>query len=210
MPRFYPMMMNLGGRDCLVVGGGDVAARKIEMLVSCGAKVRVVAPEIDPSLIPMIEKGAVAHVRGDYEPDQMEGAVLAIAATDNEKVNRAVFDDATKKGVPVNVVDVPELCSFIVPSIVESGDLLISISTSGKSPAFSKRIRKELQEKFGPEYGEMLKLMGEIRDLYKEREPDLHKRMKFLSKVANSDLLEKAREGEMPEAEEIIQEADSR
>lgn len=200
-------MMDLGGRDCLVVGGGDVAARKVEMLVSCGAKVRVAAPDIDSSLLPLIEKGSVVHIRGDYESDFMEGAVLAIAATDNETVNRAVFDDATKKGIPVNVVDVPELCSFIVPSIVESGDLLIAISTSGKSPAFAKRIRKELQEKFGPEYGKMLKLMGEIRDLYKEREPDLEKRMKFLSEVANSDLLEKARDGKIPQAEEVIKKA---
>lgn len=210
MPKFYPMMMNLGGRDCLVVGGGDVAARKIEMLVSCGAKVKVAAPDIDDSLLPLIENGSVVHIRGDYETSHMEDAVLAIAATDNESVNRAVFDDATKKGIPVNVVDVPELCTFIVPSIVERGDLLIAISTSGKSPAFAKRIRKELQEKFGPEYGKMLKLMGDIRDLYKEKEPDLDKRMAFLSKVANSDLLEKAREGEMPKAEEVIEKEDNR
>jgi len=197
--------MNLKERNCLVVGGGDVAARKIEMLVSCGAKVIAVAPEIDASLAPLIERGDVKHLKEEFRTEHTDGVVLAIAATDNETVNRAVYDSATAKGIPVNVVDVPPLCSFIVPSIVESGDLIIAISTSGKSPAFSKRIRKELQKKFGPEYGEMLEMMGKIRNLYKDIEPDLDKRMKILSDIANSDLFDRLRAGEHPDPEEIIE-----
>ncbi|MDH5543042.1 MAG: bifunctional precorrin-2 dehydrogenase/sirohydrochlorin ferrochelatase [Nitrospinota bacterium] len=205
MPKFYPMMMNLKERTCLVVGGGDVAARKIEMLVSCGAKVVAVAPEIDESLAPLINSGDVKHLKEEFRAEHADNAVLAIAATDNETVNRAVYDCATKRGIPVNVVDVPHLCTFIVPSIVESGDLLIAISTSGKSPAFSKRIRKELQKKFGPEYGEMLEIMGKVRDLYKDIEPDLNKRMKTLSAIANSNLLDRLRAGEHPDPEEVIE-----
>ncbi len=210
MPKFYPMMMNLKERHCLVVGGGDVAARKIEMLVSCGAKVKVVAPEIDHSLKPLLENGSVNHLKGEYEKSQIDGVVLVIAGTDNEAVNRAVYEDASSKGVPVNVVDVPDLCSFIVPSVVERGDLLIAISTSGKSPAFSKQIRKELQKKFGPEYAEMLKLMGEVRKLVIEAEPNLDKRMKILSEIANSDILERIKGGETFSAKKVLETAVSK
>jgi len=204
MPRYYPMMMDVKGRECLVVGGGDVAARKVEMLVSCGAKVRVVAPEIDASLENLKQEGKVRHIDCEYEKELMENVVLAIAATDNEKVNRAVYDDACERGIPVNVVDVPPLCTFIVPSIVEQGDLLLAISTSGKSPAMAKRIRKELEKSFGPEYAQMLSLMGEVRRIFMEREKDLNVRMKILSEIANSDLIERIKAGEQISPEEVI------
>jgi len=204
MPKFYPMMMDLKGRPTLVVGGGDVAARKIEMLVSCGSKVKVVAPQIDASLNHLIDSGEVTHIKEKYQTKHLESAVLVIASTDNEEVNKKVFDDAETKQIPVNVVDVPPLCRFIVPSIVEEGDLLIAISTSGKSPAMSKRIRKELQQKFGAEYGTALTVMGKVRELAKAQLSNLDERMRILSKIANSDIIERIKKGEKLNPQELL------
>ena len=205
MPGFYPMMMNLNDRSAVVIGGGEVAARKAEMLVKCGAIVKVVAPDLHRLLEPLVSSGKVVHIDGEYEKGQLKGAVIVIASTDNTEVNRAVYDDATKIGIPVNVVDVPELCSFIVPAIVESGDLIVAISTSGKSPAMAKRIRKELQAYFGEEYALMLKLMGEARQIMMKKEPDLNRRMVLLSELANSDLFDRIKSGERPSASEIVE-----
>lgn len=205
MPRFYPMMMNLNGRSAVVIGGGEVAARKAEVLVRCGAVVKVIAPDLHKLLEPLVSAGKVVHIEGEYEKGQLKGASLVIASTDNTEVNRAVYDDAMERGIPVNVVDVPELCSFIVPAIVERGDLIVAISTSGKSPAMAKRIRKELQEQFGEEYALMLKLMGEARQIMMKKEPDLNRRMVMLSELANSDLFDRIKSGERPSAGEIVE-----
>ena len=205
MPGFYPMMMNLNDRSAVVIGGGEVAARKVEMLVKCGAVVKVVAPDLHQLLEPLVSAGKVVHIEGEYEKGQLKGAALVIASTDDTEVNRAVYDDATQIGIPVNVVDVPELCSFIVPSIVESGDLIVAISTSGKSPAMAKRIRKELQALFGEEYALMLKLMGEARRIMMKKEPDINRRMVLLSELANSDLFDRIKSGERPSAAEIVE-----
>lgn len=207
MPRYYPMMLDIKGRTCVVVGGGDVAARKVEMLVECGAVVKAVAPRLDASLNPLIDSGKLIHINGEYAKGHLKGAALAIGATDNEKVNRAVYDDAVEIGIPVNIVDVPEICNFIVPSVVERGDLIIAISTSGKSPAMAKNIRRKLEKEFGQEYEDILKLLGDIRPILMEREPDLKKRMAILTGIVNSDLLERLRSGEKPSAEEIVTEA---
>ncbi len=206
MPRYYAMMLDLHGRGCVVVGGGDIAARKVESLAACGAKVTVVAPEIDPSLAPLVAAGTVSHIARPYKAGDLAGAVLAIASTDNEAVNRAVFAEANGLRIPVNVVDVPELCTFIVPALVEQGDLTVAVSTSGKSPAMAKRIRKELQRQFGPEYAELLRLLGEVRALVQEREGDIARRMKLMTDIVNSNLLDRLRGGARPTAEELFRE----
>ena len=206
MPRFYPMMLDLRGKRCVVVGGGEVAARKVESLVECGAKVTVIAPAIDSSLKPLVDGGAVTHFAHSYGAGDLAGAALAIASTDNEAVNRSVYADANALGIPVNVVDVPDLCTFIVPAVVEQGDLTIAISTSGKSPAMAKRIRKEMEKHFGPEYGAMLQLLGEVRQLAQAREKDLNRRMKLMTDIVNSDLLERLRGGARPAAEDVYKE----
>lgn len=206
MPRYYPVMLDVKGRKCVVVGGGEVAARKVETLLGCGALVTVLAPALAPELADMTERRAVQYVKREYSKEFIDGASLVVAATDDEKTNRAVYDDAVSAGIQVNVVDVPELCTFIVPSIVERGDLLIAVSTSGKSPAMAKRIRKELEKIFGDEYRVVLDLMGEMRVLAQEREPNLEKRMGVLSAIANSNIIERIKRGERPGAEETLRE----
>jgi len=205
MPGYYPVMMDLNGRDCVVIGGGEVAARKVEMLINCGANVTVVAPELEKSLQELVFSHKVKHIKADYQNGHLNGACLVIASTDDTAVNRAVYDAAAAAGIPVNVVDVPELCSFIVPAVVERGDLILAVSTSGKSPAMAKRIRKELQKQFGDEYAVTLRLMGEVRRILMEREPDLDKRMRILADIANSDLMDRIKAGEKVEAEELLE-----
>jgi precorrin-2 dehydrogenase/sirohydrochlorin ferrochelatase len=205
MQRYYPMMMDLRGRSCVVIGGGEVAARKVEMLMNCGAAVKVVAPELERSLERLVSAGRLTHIEAPYQKSHLKGSSLAIASTDNKEVNRAVYDDAMEIGIPVNVVDVPELCSFIVPSMVVRGDLIVAISTSGKSPAMAKRIRKDLQQYFGEEYAVMLELMGEARRILMEREPDINRRTQVLTGIANSDLLERIKSGENPDPQEIVE-----
>lgn len=206
MPRYYPLMLDIRQGTCVVVGGGKVAGRKVELLLKCGATVRVIALRIDPSLKTLADSGAVEHVSGPYEKRQIAGAVLVFASTDDSDVNRAVSLDARKAGIPVNVADAPELCSFLVPSVVERGDLLIAVSTSGRSPALAKRIRMELERSFGPEYARMLKLLGEIRPILMKMEPDVNERKKVLNKIVDSDLLGRIRNGEQAEPENVIKE----
>lgn len=204
MPRYYPMMLDLRQSNCVVVGGGKVAARKVETLLQCGANVRIIALRVDTVLKTLIKSGLAEHVSTSYEKRHLAGATLVFASTDDGGLNRAVSRDAREAGIPINVADAPELCSFVVPAIVERGDLVISVSTSGKSPALAKRIRMELEQRFGPEYARILKLLGEVRPLLMKMEPDINERKKILTRIVDSDLLERIRDGEHPAPEDII------
>jgi len=143
-----------------VVGGGKVAARKAASLLECGARVKVVAPEVSPEVERLA--GAVLE-RRRYEERDLEGMFLAIAATDDPEVNRRVSEDARRLGVPVNVVDSLEASDFIVPSVVRRGDLVIAISTSGHSPALARRLREDLEARYGEEYARLLALVSRVR-----------------------------------------------
>lgn len=204
MPRYYPLMLEIKGEICLVVGGGKVAVRKVKMLLKCGATVRVVALRVEASLKELMKSGNLECVTGPYEKRHLKDATLVFAATNDNSVNRAISRDAREYGIPVNVADAPELCSFVVPSIVERGDLVVAISTSGKSPALAKQIRMELEQSFGPEYARMLELLGKIRQLLIKMEPNISKRKKVLSRIVDSDLLERIRTGENPKPEDVI------
>ena len=145
MSSYYPVYLSLEGKKCVVVGGGEVAWRKVETLLAAGTKVCLVSPEITPGIDELVKAGKLVHIRREYRTGDLEGAFLVIGATDNEDINRQVACDAEKTGILVNIVDVPKLCNFIVPSKVERGDLIISISTGGTSPALAKKIRKQLE-----------------------------------------------------------------
>ncbi len=157
------MLLNLSGRFCVVVGGGEVAERKVEALLSAGARVRVIAPEVTPRIERWAEEGRLELERRPYREGDLSGAWLCVAATDDPEVQKAVFSEAEKNRIFCNVVDVPELCSFIVPSVVRRGRLQLAISTSGASPAAARRIRERLEEEFGPEWEAYLELMARWR-----------------------------------------------
>jgi len=160
---YYPILMDLEGKRVLVVGGGRVAERKVQSLIDFGARVDVVSHALSPELEALEDEGRIRLAGREFSESQLDGALLVIAATDDEEANRRISDSARKRGIPVNAVDQPEDCTFIVPAVVRRGDLLLAVSTSGRSPALAKRLRKDLEERYGPEYAAFLAIMGRVR-----------------------------------------------
>lgn len=163
MSSFYPILVELQGKKVLVVGGGKVAQRKIETLLECGAFVQVVARELTAELEQLRSRRKIEFLGGEFSHAYLEGAFLVFAATDDAMLNRRVSQAAQQRGLLVNAVDQPADCNFIVPSVLTRGNLLIAVSTSGKSPAFARKVRVELERHFGEEYGFFLNLMGNLR-----------------------------------------------
>lgn len=162
--KYYPVFLDISDKKCMVVGGGDVAARKVARLLACGAKIFVVSPELTPELTELKARNVIEHVAARYDIQYLEGAVLIIGATDDDKTNAAISSDARRLGIPVNIVDDPQKCDFILPSVVERGDLAIAVSTGGNSPALARRLREELETVYGEEYGILLSLLGQLRE----------------------------------------------
>jgi len=177
--RYYPVNLDIRNRKCLVVGGGSVGTRKAMTLLDCGAKVTVVSTDAAELLLKLADHGSIILKKRPYQTSDLDGKFLVIGATNNEESNLQIHADAELLGILCNIADRPEACNFILPSIVNRGDLMISISTSGKSPAFAKKLRKDLEGDFGNEYAEFLKLMGAIRNilLAKNHEPEAHKHL---------------------------------
>ena len=162
--KCYPIFLQLDGRPCLVVGGGSVGQRKVDDLLLAGAAVTLVSRESTSALQTMAAQGLITFLQEDFRPEHVRGMVLAIAATNDGDTNRSVSQAAQARGMPVNVVDQPDLCSFVVPATIRQGDLIIAIGTGGRSPALAKKLRRHLEKTFGPEYGPYLELLGAIRE----------------------------------------------
>lgn len=191
---YYPVFLDLKGKKCVVVGGGRVARRKVASLMGAGAEVAVIAPEITPSLSREKDKGKITHIPRAYRRGDLKGAFLAISATDSEEENMKVAREARHLNIPVNVVDRPALCSFIVPSTVKRGPLVIAVSTSGASPAMSRAIRLELERLYGKRFGTYLERLAALREkALKELPPEARRRL--FKKLASSDIIQTIREG---------------
>ena len=190
MMRYYPVCLDINNRDCLVVGGGQVGTRKVRTLLACGARVTVVSPEVTEELSRLGREGKIRIALRDYSADDLESAFLVIGATDDSGLNRRVHRDAETARRLCNIADQPDLCNFVLPAVVTQGDLIIAVSTSGRSPAFAKHLRRRLQKEFGPEYGRFLDLMGAIRRrlLASEHAPEAHKPL--FEKLIHNNLLE--------------------
>lgn len=192
-PRFaYPIFLDLAGRRAVVVGGGKVALRKARALADAGAAVRVVAPEFLPEFADDERLECVAET---YNARHLAGAAVIVAATDDEKVNAHVADEARAAGALVNVVDRPALCDFIVPSQVARGDLVIAISTGGAAPSLSRRLRERLEKQFGPEYEALLAALREVRERVKAQDLPSDVRRRIFERLAEADILAAARDG---------------
>jgi siroheme synthase-like protein len=201
MTTGYPAILLLEGRLAVVVGGGAVAERKVRTLLDAGAKVRVVAARATREIRERAERGEIELVPRRYEPGDLAGAAVAVAATDDEEVNRGVSAEAQAAGIPVNVVDDVALCTFIAPSIVRRGDLVIAVSTGGNAPALAVRIRERLEREFGEEYRAFLELMGRLRE--EVRVPgDEAERARAWYRVVDSDVLDLVRAGDLEAARE--------
>lgn len=160
----HPICLDLSGRPVVVIGGGEVAERKIEALVEAGARVRVVSPAVTPRVDRWAAAGRIALERRGYARGDLEGARLAYAATSDREVNQAVRAEAVERDVWLNAIDQPDLCDFITPAVVRRGSLSIAVSTNGRCPALSRRIREDLERQFGPEYADAVERLGEFRD----------------------------------------------
>lgn len=161
--RYYPVFLDIKDRPCLVIGGGTVAERKVSGLLAAGANVTVMSPKATRALTELAREGRVTLQKKAYAPGCLKGFALCFAATGSAIVNEAVWHEAKELGIPVNVVDDPAHCSFIVPSVVDRGALTIAISTSGKSPALARSIREKLESSFGEEYAPLVEVLGAVR-----------------------------------------------
>jgi precorrin-2 dehydrogenase / sirohydrochlorin ferrochelatase len=204
---FYIACLRLTGRRCVVVGGGDVGLEKVEGLLACGGDVTLIAPEAGPELAELAAEGSIRWERRAYAgPQDLEGVFIVIACTNDTDVNIAVYDDAERRAMLVNVVDVPPLCNFILPAIVRTGPLAIAISTAGASPALAKRIKRRIAEEFGEPYARLAVLLNEVRGWAKATLPTYQDRKAFFEGIVNGepDPIELLRAGDEAAVRELI------
>ncbi|HLX37659.1 MAG TPA: bifunctional precorrin-2 dehydrogenase/sirohydrochlorin ferrochelatase [Candidatus Binataceae bacterium] len=199
-----PIFLDVTGRRCVVVGGGEVAARKVRSLVEAGAEVRVISPSIVEELRELAETRKIQHFERKYESGDMAEAVLVYAASDDIELHKMLHKEARQRGIPINIADAPELCSFISPSVVIRGSLQIAISTEGASPAMARRIRERLERLFGPEYGVTLEILRAARNHLKANEPDIRIRARKLTALAAIGIPEYLRRGDLDAIEAIL------
>ncbi|MBI2831588.1 MAG: bifunctional precorrin-2 dehydrogenase/sirohydrochlorin ferrochelatase [Chloroflexi bacterium] len=167
---YYPVFLNVRGKRCAVVGGGQVALRKVKALLEHGASVEVISPDICPELGELAESGEIQAMRREYRTGDLKGCFMAIAATDSGTTNLEVSAEARKRGVLINVVDDAENSDFIVPSCMRRGDITVAVSTSGRSPALARKLRTRLEKDFGDELAALALLVDEVRTELKQRE----------------------------------------
>lgn len=184
---FYVACLRLAGRKCLVVGGGEVGLEKVEGLLACDATVTLIAPEAIEPLRELAAEGSIQWLAREWQPSDLDGAFLVIAATDDSDVNIRIFEEAERRAMLVNVVDVPPLCNFILPAIVRQGPLAIAISTQGASPALAKRIRDEVAARYGEPYARLAVLLNEVRGWAKRTLPTYQDRKEFFESIVNGD-----------------------
>jgi precorrin-2 dehydrogenase/sirohydrochlorin ferrochelatase len=185
---FYIACLRLSGRRCLVVGGGEVGLEKVEGLLACDGDVVLVAPDAVPQLREYADEGSIAWERREYAgPPDLEGTFIVIASTSDTDVNIRVYEDAERRAMLVNVVDVPPLCNFILPAIVRTGPLAIAISTAGASPALAKRIKAEIAEEYGEPYARLAVILNEVRGWAKATLPTYQDRKAFFEGIVNGD-----------------------
>lgn len=188
------------------MGAGDVAERKAERLLHCGARVTVIGKTLTPLLETLKKDGRIEHINADYDETFLSDAFLVIGATNRDEVNARIALDGKHKGILVNIVDDPGKCDFILPSIVQQGDLSIAISTGGKSPALAKKLREELEKRFGPEYGVLVKALGNLREKVVAQGHSSDENKQLFEAVVSSDILQHIQEKNWEQVKTIIYE----
>jgi precorrin-2 dehydrogenase/sirohydrochlorin ferrochelatase len=192
--RYYPIFLDLQARPCLVVGGGEVAERKVLSLMQAGGRVTVISPTLTPQLQAWEAERRIAVRLRPYEAGDLNGFALVFAATDDEELQRRIAAEARKAGGLVNVVDRPALCSFIVPAMVSQGDLTLAISTGGSSPALARKIRRALEQQFGVEYALVLQVLARVRELVSNEAHSPEERQRLFTALVESPLLDHVRQ----------------
>jgi precorrin-2 dehydrogenase/sirohydrochlorin ferrochelatase len=204
--KYYPVYLDITNKRCIVVGGGDVAERKAERLLDFGARVTVVGKTLTPLLETMKKEGRIEHINADYDKAYIGDAFMVIGATDRDDINARISLDGKNKGILVNIVDDPGKCDFILPSIVQQGDLSIAISTGGKSPALAKKLREKLEKLYGPEYQALLNVLGNLREKVVVRGHSSNENKQLFDAVIDSDILQHIKDKNWEQVKKIIYE----
>lgn len=204
MVKYYPVMIDISNKSCVVIGGGKVAERKVLSLLRHDAKVTVISPNITEKLKELQGKDKIKWMKRAYQWGDLHGYYLVYIATDNKKINERCLEEAREENVLVNVVDQPAKCNFIVPASIRRGDLHITVSTNGKSPMLSKKIREDLEETFGEEYVEYIKALGDLRKIVLKEIDDVEIRKKVFQQCIYSDLLKQYKSGEIKDIKKAL------
>jgi siroheme synthase-like protein len=203
---FYIACLKLKGRRCVVVGGGEIGLEKVEGLLACDGDVVLIAPEAVPELEALAAEGSIAWERRDYVPADLDRTFIVIACTDDTDTNIAIYEEAERRAMLVNIVDVPPLCNFILPAIVRTGPLAIAISTAGASPALAKRMKSEVAGLFGEEYAQLAIMLNDVRGWAKGTLPTYQDRKAFFESIVNGqpDPVELLRDGDVGAVRDLI------
>lgn len=204
---YYPIYLDIEDRDVVIIGGGNVCARKAETMMKYGARVTIVSPEFTEEIDEWAREGKLTIVRQPYEEPVLDGASIVIASTDDPCINARIARDCRRRKIPVNVVDVTHLCEFIVPAIVESGSIQIAVSTGGKSPALARTLKEDLQKFVGPEYDEVNRILGTLRNGAKKTLPTDVDRKRFFDAIIAAGVLDMLRSGRRRDAYQMIADA---
>ena len=207
MSGLFPVLLKVKGRLCVVVGGGDVALRKVSSLLDRGAKVRVISPEAVPGIKDFYTSGEIEFEAREYRKGDLEGAFLCVAAADAPGVNASVKDEANSRGVLANLADDPEGSDFQVPSFFEDGALLLAVSTQGLSPATARTLRRMIQSYLGDSFGEALSIINDFRERVKAEVEDTKARVKFWEDAITPEMLDKVRTGDLSGIKVMLEES---
>ena len=202
--KFFPVFLNLQQRPCIVVGGNDNAARKIRLLLNAGASITVISEQLSESTQRLITDKSLTHLTKPFQTTDLQGAALVIAATDSYEINQSVSQAAQQSGIPVNVVDQPDLCSFIVPSLVDRSPVLVAISTGGTAPVLARLLRARLETLIPSSYGRLAGLMANLRSQVKQRFPDIDDRRRFWEGILQGPVAELLFSGREQQAEAAL------
>ena len=203
----YPVNLNIKDKKCIVVGGGNVAERKVKSLLRANAAVNVISPNLTPTLQDLVMKKKVNYIARNYQAGDIKGCFLVICATDNKEINKTVAEEADALGLLFNVIDDSKESNFTVPAVIKRADLILTVSTNGKSPAVSRQIKEELSQMYGDEYGSFLKLIAKYRQELKYRVKNSKERENFWRENMNKDILTLLKDGRLNEAEAKIKDA---
>lgn len=200
-----PIFFNISNRLCLVIGGGDIATRKVNMLLKANGQIRLVSPSVCAELQAMIAANKIQHLEAEFESSQLEGACLVIAATDDEAVNEAVFLAAKAQNIPVNVVDAPALCTFTMGSIIDRSPIVIAVSSEGNAPVLARYIRTKIETMLPSAYGRIAAIAGEFRDQVKDKFNSVQARRIFWEEILQGPFVERVLSGQEQAAKDYLQ-----
>jgi len=205
MAHLFPIFLSLSGKECLVVGGGQVAERKIADLLECEANINVISPTAGDLIRLWSNQGLINWQAREIEENDLDNIFLAFVATNNMHTNQMVVNWCRERGILVNAVDDPPNCDFYVPAVVRRNSLVVAISTEGKSPMFARKLREQLEQLIGEEYGEFVDFLGVQREYIKQAVTDIEERKKIFAALADSDILDLLKAGERERAKERME-----